>query len=616
MEPLFGEAVDREALVTEALGATATPPRSPRRRATPPPTPAESAPPPTETAEPPPQRPALCCAHPETGEELYLPDGYSLEPTGGLQHTKANFETVPVYPARLYVRATGRNLADGSRTLEVTFVGQGGEQTVQAPRAELATSAGVIRHLAGRGAYVTSGNASRVVAYLSAFEACNAAALPERRVSDRLGVLPGGALVTPGGSVGDEVTYVGPALGRGAPGGDGQAYVDALREVASWEGATPLWWLLGLSLASPALQRARPRRYPVTYLAGDSGSGKTTAAFFALGAWARPGEEPFSSQGLRTTQAAFTRFLERLGGLPYLIDEAHACERPRDLEHTVYTFANGQSYARVGRSAVEGGTPLGGAVLLVGEARPEFEHAGSHNRLLLVSADTHPPLGREAGRGTPLGAERAARLEAAWEAGAGHLGPAVARVLWGDWRGFETRVAARRARPELRALQAWSHAAAIVLETLEALFSGVLERPVPGDVRALPGQLLSWLERHHEAAHPADEAFERLRTLFVQGRVQPSAHGPTLSVGGEFVGWQQRGCWYLLSGSRAVQSRVGAQGVQLHGRRWAEQGRLRPDARQGSTQAVYCPVKRVTVRALVVPCGALEGEPEEGLPRP
>lgn len=553
--------------------------------------------------------PAPYLAHPETGEVLLLPRGYSVR-FGTLWFTKTNKEVVPVYSGELYVRATGTNVSRGERTLEVTFDGQGGRQTVQVPREKLANPSGVIHQLARRGAYITTDNASRVVRYLGLFEALNRAILPERKVSDRLGLLPGGVLMTPSGSVGGEVTYIGPDLEGLRPGPDDQAYLRVLREAAGWENAAPLWWLIGLCLASPALKRLRPRRYPVTYLAGDSGTGKTTTAFFALGVWAAPGQEPFTAQGIRTTQVAFAQTLERLGGLPYLIDEAHASEKPRDLENTVYTFANGQSYGRAGaRDGVAGGCALGGAVLLVGEARPEFEHAGSHNRLLLIGADTHPPLGQAAQRGSVIGAQRAGQLERAWEAGAGHLGPAVCRPIWADWPAFEARVGRWQADPASAALKDWQHATAIVMATLDVLFDEVLHIPVPADVQALPGTVAGWLQRHRDTTRPSDEAFEQLRTLFVQGRTVETARGQTLHLGGEFVGWCQGGQWFLLSGSKAVQSRVGKQGIQLHGRRWAEQGWIVADARQGSTRAAYCPMRGGTVRVLVIPQAALEGVP-------
>ncbi|WP_019587762.1 DUF927 domain-containing protein [Deinococcus apachensis] len=119
--------------------------------------------------------------------------------------------------------------------------------------------------------------------FLSAFEATNAAALPERLVSDRLGMMPGGVLVTPTTSIGGHVAYIGEGHDRFKPGRDASAYDRSLREITTWKGAYVLWLLLGLALASPFLPRLKLRRYPVVDLAGDSNAGKTTACHFSMG---------------------------------------------------------------------------------------------------------------------------------------------------------------------------------------------------------------------------------------------------------------------------------------------------------------------------------------------
>ncbi|WP_019587761.1 DUF927 domain-containing protein [Deinococcus apachensis] len=319
------------------------------------------------------------------------------------------------------------------------------------------------------------------------------------------------------------------------------------------------------------------------------------------------------AQANRTTQAAFNRILEGLGGLPFLIDEVHTSEKPRDLENLVYTFANGQSYAR-GRAGggVTGGTALGGVVILIGEARPEFRHAGSHNRLLLVNADLHPPLGAGAGKETALGLERAWLLESIWEQGAGHLGPRVAEVILADWGRFRTRVETQRQRPEVLALRDWGHALAAVLATLEVLFEQVLVLPQPEDAAELPRRLAVMLHAHRRESNPAEEMFEEIRTLMLQGNQRPTAKRVDLYLGSEFIGWRTGADWYLLTASRAFRQRLGRQAVQLHGRRWVERGWVVPDSQQGSsTQAVYCAVRGSTGRVLVIPRAVFEEAPGE-----
>lgn len=585
----------------------------PSRAASEPPLPQPDPPHPAPNLEPPAtEEPKPYLHHPETGEPLYLPENY-LEDHGRLLLRKSNGDVVTVYRGAIYVLASGRNVANGERFLEVRFERRGGAHTVTVPRRALATSGGLIKQLSPLGAYVYAGNASHLVRFLSDFEAANTAALPERLVSDRLGVMPGGLLVTPSTCIGAPVHYVGDPQSHMTAGPDTQAYERLLRQMATWEGGHVLWWLLGLALASPFLRRLKPRRYPVVYLSGGSGAGKTTAGYFAMGVWVSPGEEPFMAQGIRTTQVAFIRTLERLGGLPFLIDEAHASQKPRELENTVYTFANGQSYGRAnGDGGVAGGAALGGAVLLIGEARPEFEHAGSHNRLLLVNADLHPPMGTGAGRATALGMQRAQLLEQAWEQGAGHLGPRVAHKVLADWEQFKVQVETLRRAPAMLGLKDWAHAGAVVQATLEVLFGQVLGIPQPRAVLELPERLYDMLQVHRREANPAEEAFETLRTLVVQGEQRAAASGATLALGGEFIGWRNETHWHLLTSSRAFQHRLGRQAVQLHGRRWVEQGWVVPDPSQGSsTQSVYCAPKRGTARALVIPRRVLEGGASE-----
>ncbi|BDP42585.1 hypothetical protein DAETH_25540 [Deinococcus aetherius] len=554
-----------------------------------------------------PQEPAPYVIHPETHKPMYLPkDWYDEE--GKLSTLGKRDEMVTAYPGMLYVRAIGRNVANDHRFLEVTFEAHGKLHTVQASRQTFASPGSLTKFLSKKGAYVNSGTASGLVKYLSLFEAENARTLPTRLVSDQFG-LHGEHLVTPTGSLNDAVLYIGEGHRGFSVGPDEHAYEDSLREIATWEGAFPLWWAIALTLASPIFKRLNPRRYPVTYFAGDSGTGKTTALFFAQGVWVTPGLMPFTLQGTRTTQVGFERTLEQLGGLPLLIDEAHMCKRPEALESTVYAFANGQSYVRArSGEGVHGGVALGGAVLLAGEARPEFQNAGSHNRLLLVNADVHPPLGTGAGRGTALGQERARWLEEVWSRGAGHLGLKLAGIVLGDWARYRGRVEELRRTPPMVELRDWGHAVAAVQTTLEVLFREVLHVPMPEDVQRLPALLLKLLTTHRTESNPALEAFEAIRTLILQTNRKFKGNVLTLASQGQMIGWRSETAWHLVTTSSAFTRQVGAQAVQLHGKRWAEQGWVQPTSNGPSTRSVYCPVTGGTMRVLVIPREVIEGE--------
>lgn len=548
--------------------------------------------------------------HPETGEDLYFPAGWvnahdciALEDKNGVE---------VAYPGRLAVYSVGVDATTEAEVLEVRF--EAGEKVVSvvAPRAELATRKGVITHLAARGAHVHEGNGLRVVRFLTEFAAENQSALPRRVFSDRLGNLRSGALVTPTATIGGEAKYTGRYAAP--PAQDAEAFAQAVREIAGWKGAWPLWVALSASLASPLMGRMDVRRNPVLYLEGDSNTGKTSAAYFALGAWVQPGRHPFVMQGVRTTAAGIAQSMEELGGLPALLDEAHTVPHADRLEGAVYAFANGQTYTRGGRDGqARGGTPLSGSLLLAGEAVAEFKYAGSRNRVLYLDADTAPPLGTEATRSSLVGRQRAEILEAAWRAGAGQLGPKVIAEILDDWEGFVETVKALRAAPEFAALADWGEATAVMYATLGVLL-GLLDIEIPSDVAALPRHMATALSvaRTENPAHL--EAWETLVTMIVQAEQESQEDsGGRLVLRGEVIGWEDDSCWYILTDGETYGRRVGKSAAQLHGRRWLEQGLIAPGtgSQAGkSTVSKWMSERGAAVRVLQVIKSGFKGDPE------
>ncbi len=485
---------------------------------------------------------------------------------------------------------------------------RGRAHTITVPRRELAYPGGLIRHLTGRGANISVCNATALVKFLFEYEARNTSSLPERLVSTRLGLLRSGHLVTSTSSSEGNVPYVGPGADQHVPTPDEHAYQCALRNLLDWEGNHALLWLIGQALAAPFLRRLRVRRFPVTYLAGDSNLGKTTAANFATGIWGTPGLAPFSMQATGSTDKGYLQTLETLGGLPVLIDEAHTAGRSGVLDRVTYNFANGQSYTRgTPFTGAQGNTPLGGAMLLVGEAPPSLLYAGSHNRMLILDGNDQLPLGTGAGRASALGAERARLLEDAWERGAGHLGVQVARCVLADWSAFETRVDQLRRTEALRALQDWAHTVAAAQTVLEVLCTQVLRCEVPDQVTHLPGVLAELMTEQRRSSAPTAEVFETLRMLVLQARRETKPWGDSLHTGGALIGWRQGGTWYIITS--AMKGQLPKQAVQLHGRRWAAAGWIQP-GETTSTQALYCPALMRSVRVLVIPDEALEHEPQ------
>lgn len=530
--------------------------------------------------------------HPLTGQKLFLPEGYSLE-QGGLYRMVGD-KPRPVYPGHLAVTALGSDLDTGDETLTVAFDrGLDSHTTVTAPRAELAKAKGVLEYLAARGAAVSEVNAKEVAAYLVAFAHHNRTALPHESRASRLGLYRrGSTLVLPDGAVGDIHTAVKPEPAVRV-GKDLGAYRRVLEEASGWEDAGAFWTALGLALAAPAIVRAGVRRNPVLYLAGDSGTGKSTLAQFAVGVWGDPTHSPLRLEAGRTTLAGYLQTLERLGGLPLFIDEAHtAREQDNPLEKLVYQFANGESYTRGGADGrARGGTSIGGALLLAGEALPAFRHHGAHRRVLWLEGPHWMPLGRrDAG-------ERAALLEAAWGAGAGTLGRLVSERVWLNWEDY------RGSQPQFAQsftyLPApWNDVFAHVMVTL-GYACGALELPYPDSFRDLPVQWQGLLSSAASLRDPSSEAWEDLSGLI-------AAAGPDGSGGrrlkGEVVAWegeyQGQKVWFVPTGTGAFTERMGKTAVQLHGQRWAERGLILP----GSDGKATIPRKRdgLSVRVLAV----------------
>lgn len=522
--------------------------------------------------------------HPDTGRDLYLPHGWAVV-GGNLATVGKGGEANIVYSGVLIASAVGVDLASGNAMLTVMWRSKGHERgTLTAPKAELGTRQGVLAWLGTRpDAPVHESNARDVAAYLIEFTQENLQALPRMATSAQLGLV-GDGVVLPAGSVGyaERVNYAGRLPMRA--GSDADAYPAALRALATWEEAWTAWAILGLALASPLIARVRPRRNPACYLAGESGSGKTTLAQFATGCWGDPTGKPFLVEAHRTTAAGFRQSLTDVNGLPLLIDEAHTTSDPQRLEALVYEFANGQSYSKgTPEGIAAGGEPLRGAVLLAGEALPEFRHAGANKRVLWLDGTASPPLGthtlgRPGSVAHALGAERAAILERAWEAGAGLFGRLFAERCWTQWADVQSTYRAMREDRALQPLAAWRESLALAAVALDVV-RAIADIPVP-DAGVLLDRWVALLQTGQETTDPALEAFERLRTLLAQGDEDTvSAPGWTLlRLRGETVAYRKTDepTWRVPTGTPAFETRVGKSAVQLYGRAWLRHELIRP----------------------------------------
>jgi hypothetical protein len=414
----------------------------------------------------------------------------------------------------------------------------------------------------------------------------------------------------------EPVSYTsdGPRITVGA---DAEAYPAALRAAASWD-VPALWLVLALALSGPIIARVRPRRNPVVGLFGESGGGKTTVAQFATGAFGMPNAAPLKLEAGRSTTAGLFQSLERLGGLPLLIDEAHTAPNPARLEGDCYQFANGQSYTRGGIDGkARGGAAIAGALILCGEAIPDFRHAGSRNRVLFIDSAEHSPLGAE--RASREGARRAQLLESAWDTGAGLFAPRVLETIWRDWSAYRADVAGWQSDDRIAPLGPWRDAMALAAATLRvALASASVETMVGAET--IIEQWGNLLITGHERTDPAGDAWERLLTMLAQAEIHNnSSLSPNTSIPAtwEYLEADRRGgmiaCrrvgddyWRVLTTSPQFLERVGPSAVQEFGREWARRGCILTgiDGAPTTPKDLY---PRGKARVLRIPSGVVDG---------
>lgn len=519
------------------------------------------------------------CAHPDTGAELFLPSGYDVQ---GQHIVKvgARGDVQLVYAGGIYVRSLGEDLSTGEEAATVQW-GGAAHGRIAMPRTELANARALRDRLAARGALIHDGNAKLLTQYLTEFIGQNADDLPRVAVTSRLGV-HGDTLVLPDMSIGDDgpVMYQSPRPIR--TGGDADAYPAALRAMLAWDdfGSIPSL-VLGLALAAPMIARIHPRRNPAVYLAGPSSSGKTTLIQFAVGAWGDPTVTPFRIEATRTSTAGYLQTLAGLGGLPLFVDEAHTAQYPDRLESLAYNFANGQSYTKGTVSgAAGGGEVLSGALLMAGEARAEFQHSGSRNRVLWLDGHRWAPMGTF---DPAAGAAHAAMLEAAWEAGAGRFGATLAEHIWRGWDAFIADVDRLREQAA-NVPTAWAHTLAIGMAALRSALEVAAAPLSDADTAAIFEQWGALLAVGHQESDPAGDAFESLVLLVVGATEDPfgsaGAGWKVRYVNREPVAYMRENedVWRVPTRSAALRERLGQSTVQLHGQEWVRRGWIEADS--------------------------------------
>lgn len=539
----------------------------------------------------------------ETGAPLYLPAGYGRGDGGELTYTEPNSNRARVvYAGHLEVIATGRTL-EGDERLTVAFDLGHERRTVTAPRGELVRARGVLDHLGAAGANVHDGNARDVGRYLSEYSALNADALPRQRLSERLGITPGG-IIGPGWQVGEHVTYTGPELHALTIRTDRDAYRTGLRALGTWE---PSAWLaravLGLVAAAPHLEHLGMTRNPVLGIGAPSNIGKGTAVGFAFGLYAEPGH-PFMVSGIRTRTTALLQVYAQTNGLPVWIDEAHQLP-PAVVTDGVYSFANRQTYARGGREGIaKGGDRLRGALILTGEGLAELMTTGARNRVLIVDGLRHYPLGREAAP------DRAVALERATALGAGSVGQAVTAHLW-EHRATWTRDVHQLADRLTTDAPTW-HVAAAAAEVTIRYMLDALDLPADRGAEGLALHMLAAVTEGWREVDPARDAFERVRDLVIAARsfdgTRRARDGGALA---RIVTTDGMAGWAVRATAPEVEDVLKPYGgARVVAPLWQRRGYVRPDPHGKSTRAAKLEPGEPAVRCYVFALEHFEGADE------
>lgn len=294
----------------------------------------------------------------------------------------------------LWVSGLGRTQDTQEPLAQLTFGNVAGAlETIWIDRADMADTRRLTT-LSARGLPVDSVNARDVVMYLRACEGDNGTRLPMLHVGHRsgpyvtdagMGWLVGTRWIGPGHLEADprgQARFTGALVAKG----DAQAWMDKWRALHARSWITR--WGMAATFAAPLLRLVGSRTF-ILHHWGDSSSGKTALASFAMSAWGDP-SRLFSS--LNRTAISLTEVFKHVTDLPVLFDEKQVSTVTS--EEIIYAVCMGAGRERASR---EGGlrqdrttwitmARTTGEVPLVGP----HDVGGQNNRVLQVHSIAFP----------------------------------------------------------------------------------------------------------------------------------------------------------------------------------------------------------------------------------
>jgi hypothetical protein len=486
-----------------------------------------------------------------------------------------------IYMGKLWIEETGINIHSQEQTALVRWKGGGTWGEVVALRSELATQAGIAKTIGGNGGAIHASNARHVSKYLVELLHVNRREIPHVKHSEYYGNVDDGMLLPAGKIGGDQnLRYIGTPISIGK---DANIYPQTLAAIRDW--ATPvLWATLALGIASPLYAKMRNDRNPILHLGGASGSGKTTITHFAVGAYGDPRVRPLQIQcgsGTTTPKGMATSLIEA-NGLPVFFDDIHKMiERQKaQTEGIIYDFANGQnrSYGTPGNRKTAGGQEIRGLLITAGETSLSFMNAGSNNRVFSWDCNSVLPLGCPAR--SSEGVRRARILNAAWEHGAGLFGHQVLQRILGDFDQFKLLVQAYELDKTLEPLQAWRRLLAIAATTLQYIDSVA---NLDLDTDALLRNWATQLQLNNAQRDPAEDAWERVRLLFIQSEYSNDAPSPSVRPSWHYLSYNRmivaarrdgQEYWRCMHVSQQWKETIGENAIEMFGNVWADAGMI------------------------------------------
>ena len=524
--------------------------------------------------------------HPASGVPLYLPAGYDVY-NQIIVKKEGDGEGRHVYSGLLAVTETGTNPHTKEESVTVAFDRYGKLEPVTLPRLALTSGQKVAETLGAIGAIVHGGNGREVSRYLVEFIKENEPDLPRFYQIDRLGNVGDDGLVLPAGAlnIDREVRYTGPEVKVGT---DHDIYPLVLREVSRWDGMTTFWATLALALAGPIINRMRPDRNPVLLLANASGSGKTTIVNFATGSYGDPSTAPLRIQcaSKGTTPKGILQTMAIVNGVPLHLEDIHLLMKrdPDSFAGMIYDFANGQlrTYGTLNQKG-GGGTRLGGALIMSGEAVPQLEFEGSQRRLMTINCKDYLPLAVAAK--SDEGGMRAEMITNAWKTGAGSFGHRTCEMVWSNWDAFQRDVALLQVDPALGNLQAWKPLLAAAAQTLRC---ALLPLGIALDWPLLLRQWAAIYATGQATNDPAQNAFEKVLVMLSQCEVttnsERSDEGHRSVPTWEWLNYERKvvaarrigdGYWRVMTTSPQWKMVIGESAIDMYGTSWLQAGFIR-----------------------------------------